>query len=70
MIIILPKFPPTDDEHTPAQRRAIDRGIAASEKDYKEGRSYSPFKTQAEFVVSLHKEAAKLGRTKRKVNAR
>jgi hypothetical protein len=70
VIAILPKLPSADDEHTPARRRAIDRGIAASEKDYKEGRSYGPFKTHAEFIASLHKEAAKLGRTKRKVNAR
>ena len=40
VITILPKLPPADDEYTPQQRRAIDRGIAASEKDYTEGRSY------------------------------
>src|SRR6202521_1675881 len=60
VITILPKLPTADDEYTPAQRRAIDRGIAASEKDYKEGRSYGPFKTHEEFIASLHKEAAKL----------
>ena len=51
---------PTDDEYTPAERRAINRGIAASEKDYKEGEAYGPFKTQEEFLASLHAEAAKL----------
>ena len=70
VITILPKLPTADDEYTPAQRRAIDRGIAASEKDYKEGRSYGPFRTHEEFIASLHKEAAMLSRTKRKVNAR
>lgn len=65
VITILPKLPPADDEYTPAQRRAIDRGIAASEKDYKEGRSYGPFKTHAEFIASLHKEAAKLRAARR-----
>jgi bifunctional DNA-binding transcriptional regulator/antitoxin component of YhaV-PrlF toxin-antitoxin module len=68
VITILPKLPPADDEYTPRQRRAIDRGIAVSEKDYKEGRSYGPFKTHEEFIASLHKEAAKL-RGKKKVNA-
>ena len=65
VITILPKLPATDDEYTPQQRRAIDRGIAASEKDYKEGRSYGPFKTHQEFITSLHKEAGKL-RSKKK----
>src|ERR1700733_9854422 len=62
VIAILPKLPTADDEYTPAQRRAIDRGIAASEKDYREGRSYGPFQTHREFIASLHKEAAKLRR--------
>jgi hypothetical protein len=65
-ITILPKIPPTDDEYTPAERRAIERGIAASEKDYKEGRSHGPFETHAEFIGSLHAEAAKLRGKKRK----
>jgi len=52
-----------DDEYTPAQRSAIDRGIAQSEKDYKQGRSFGPFKTHEAFITSLHHEAAKL-RTK------
>jgi bifunctional DNA-binding transcriptional regulator/antitoxin component of YhaV-PrlF toxin-antitoxin module len=54
-----------EDEYTPAERRAIDRGIALSEKDYKEGRSYGPFATHEEFIASLNKESAKL-RAKRK----
>jgi hypothetical protein len=44
--------------------RHIDRGIAASEKDYKEGRSYGPFKTHEGFIASLHKEARKLRKKK------
>lgn len=64
-ITILPKVPAAGDEYTPAQRRAINRGIAASEKDYKEGRSYGPFKTHEEFIASLHSESAKLQKTKR-----
>jgi bifunctional DNA-binding transcriptional regulator/antitoxin component of YhaV-PrlF toxin-antitoxin module len=65
VITILPKLPASDDEYTPQQRRAIDRGIAASEKDYKDGRSYGPFRTHQEFITSLHKEAGKL-RSKKK----
>ena len=65
-ITILPKLPIADDEYTRAERRAIDRGVAASEKDYKEGRSYGPFKTHEEFISSLHAEAAKLRGKKRK----
>ena len=54
-----------DDEHTLAERRAINRGVAASEQDYREGRSYGPFRTHAEFIASLHTEAAKLNRRKK-----
>jgi bifunctional DNA-binding transcriptional regulator/antitoxin component of YhaV-PrlF toxin-antitoxin module len=60
VITILPKLPASDSEYTPQQRRAIDRGIAASEKDYTEGHSYGPFETHQEFIASLHKEAGKL----------
>lgn len=70
VITLLPKLQTADDEYTQAQRSAIDRGIAASEKDYAEGRSYGPFQTHAEFIASLHKEAAKLRRAKRNVSAR
>ncbi len=47
-----------------ALRRVIDRGIAASEKDYEEGRSYGPFETHEALVASLHAEAAKLRKKK------
>jgi len=68
-ITILPKPSFSAEEYTPAQRRAIDRGIVASEKDYKEGRSYGPFETHEAFVASLDKESAKLRgkKTKRAV---
>ena len=51
---------PSDDDYSPAERRAITSGIAASEKDYKEGKAFGPFKTHEEFLASLHTEAAKL----------
>jgi bifunctional DNA-binding transcriptional regulator/antitoxin component of YhaV-PrlF toxin-antitoxin module len=65
VITILPKPPDADAEYTPAQRRAIDRGIAASERDYAAGKSYGPFETHEAFIASLHKESAEL-RAKRK----
>jgi len=58
------QFPNADDEYAPAQRRAIDRGIAQSEKEYSQGKGFGPFDSQAEFIASLHKEAKKLGSKK------
>lgn len=60
IITIVPKLSSAVAEYTPARRRAIDRGIAASETDYREGRSYGPFASHAEFIASLHQEVAKL----------
>jgi bifunctional DNA-binding transcriptional regulator/antitoxin component of YhaV-PrlF toxin-antitoxin module len=65
VITILPRFPSADDEYTPAERRAIDRGIAQSEKEYREGKHVGPFTTAEEFLADLHRESAKLD-TKRK----
>jgi bifunctional DNA-binding transcriptional regulator/antitoxin component of YhaV-PrlF toxin-antitoxin module len=70
VIMIVPRQPPATDEYTVAQRRAIDRGIAASEKDYQEGRSFGPFKTHEEFIACLQAEGAKLRIKKRKRPAR
>jgi hypothetical protein len=66
VISILPKLLAADTGFTPAERRAIDRGIAASERDYAGGRSHGPFKTHQAFVASLHAEAAKLRKKKNK----
>jgi bifunctional DNA-binding transcriptional regulator/antitoxin component of YhaV-PrlF toxin-antitoxin module len=41
-------------------KSAVDRGIAESLTDFKEGRAYGPFETHAELLKSLHDEAAKL----------
>ena len=72
-IVITPKvvieharFPSAGNDYTPAQRRVIDRGISRSEKEYKQGRSFGPFATHADFIAALHKEAAKLGSNKSK----
>jgi hypothetical protein len=48
VITILPKRRIAEDEYTPGERRAIDRGIAQSEKQYAAGKSYGPFDTAAE----------------------
>ena len=56
---------PSDDDHTPAERRAVNRGIAASEKEYKAGKAFGPFTTHEDFLASLHTEAATV-RGKRK----
>ncbi len=41
-------------------KSVVDRGIAESLADFKEGRAYGPFETREELVASLHKEAARL----------
>ena len=66
VITIVPKLPTADDEYTPSQRRAIDRGIAQSEKEYGEGKHAGPFDTAEEFLADLHRESAKLDGKKRK----
>ena len=60
------KFPNADDEYTPAQRRAIDRGIAQSLKEIDQGHSYGSFDSHAAFVASLRSESKKLRRKKSK----
>jgi hypothetical protein len=56
----------THDEYTPAQRRAIDRGIAQSEKEYRQGKTAGPFDSAQEFLADLHRESAKLDAKQRK----
>ncbi|MEO8098318.1 MAG: AbrB/MazE/SpoVT family DNA-binding domain-containing protein [Acidobacteriota bacterium] len=76
-IVITPKvvidrsqFPNADGEHTPAQRRAIDRGVARSEQEYQQGRNFGPFATHEKFIAALHKEAKKSAAKKTKCPAR
>ncbi len=66
VITILPKSATGDDEYTPGQRRAIDRGIAESEKEYRQGKTAGPFETAEAFLADLHRESAKLDARKRK----
>jgi len=65
VIRIVPK-PPSADEYTPAERRAIDRGITQSEKEYQQGKNAGPFDTAQAFRADLHRESAKLDTRKRK----
>jgi hypothetical protein len=57
----------TKAEHgkiTVTLKPVVDRGIAESLADFREGRAYGPFEIHAELVKSLHDETAKL-RSKR-----
>ena len=54
IITIAPKTASTDDKYTAAERRAIDRGIAESEKQYAAGKSHGPFETAAEAIASIN----------------
>jgi hypothetical protein len=49
------------------QRLAIDRGIAKSMKEYKQGKAFGPFGTHKEFISSLHKMTGKLPSKKAKI---
>ena len=53
------KFPDTGDEYTAEQRRRINRGIAQSEKEYSQGRSFGPFETHEAFISSIQTETDK-----------
>jgi len=52
VINIVPKLPATDDDYTPAQRRAIDARLDKAEK----GPFHGPFKTADEAIKFLRKE--------------
>ena len=70
VVIDRSKFPSSDKEYTPAQRRAIDARLAKSDEDIKQGRVYGPFESHAEFLAALHKQAAKPARANAKRRAR
>jgi bifunctional DNA-binding transcriptional regulator/antitoxin component of YhaV-PrlF toxin-antitoxin module len=61
VITIVPRSPAADDEYTSQERRRIDRGINASLKEYRAGKTAGPFATVEEFLDDLHRESAKLG---------
>ena len=68
LVVDRSKFPNADDEYTPAQRRAIDARLDASEEDLKKGRTAGPFNSAAEMIAhmkgELQKRAKKTTRSK------
>ena len=70
VITLAPKRVTAADEYTPAQRRAIDRGISQSEKEYREGKFAGPFATVEEFLTDLHAQSAKLSPKRKAKRAR
>jgi AbrB family looped-hinge helix DNA binding protein len=59
VITIRPKLPAADDEYTPAERRAIDRGISKGLEDIRKGRVHGPFTTADEAIAHLKSLARK-----------
>lgn len=66
VVTIVPK---PDDEYTPAERRAINRGVAQSEKEYAAGLGRGPFSTAQEFSASMEADIKKLRTAKRKAKS-
>lgn len=62
-VTIVPREP--GNEYTPVQRRAIDRSIAQSEKEYAEGKNAGPFATAEEFLASMEADIRKLRTARR-----
>ena len=60
LIIDRSKFPNTDNEYTPEQRRIIHARLAEGLADVKAGRVHGPFETANEMIASLHIETKKL----------
>jgi bifunctional DNA-binding transcriptional regulator/antitoxin component of YhaV-PrlF toxin-antitoxin module len=66
VITLAPKRLKAADEYTPTERRAIDRGIAQSEKQYAAGKSYGPFETAAEAIASIDQNLRKRAAAKKR----
>ena len=60
---------PEKDEYTPAERRAIDRGIAQSEKEFAAGLGRGPFNTSEEFATAMEAYIKKLRAARRKAKS-
>lgn len=69
-ITIVPKLPGVEDKRESARRRAIDRGINQSLREYRAGKVAGPFETVEEFVEDLHRENAKLTAERKQKRAR
>jgi bifunctional DNA-binding transcriptional regulator/antitoxin component of YhaV-PrlF toxin-antitoxin module len=70
VITILPKAPAADEEYTPAQRRAIDRGIARGLEDIRQGRTHGPFATADEAIAYLKSYARQRKKVVRRKTSR
>lgn len=55
VVIDRSKFPTADSDYTPAQRRVVDRAVAAGLEDFKAGRFRGPFKSAGEAIASIEK---------------
>ncbi len=64
----LTKSEDAGDQHTAAERRAVNRGIVKSEKEYAQGCSFGPFTRHEDFLASLRSRTPKprIKKTKRR----
>jgi bifunctional DNA-binding transcriptional regulator/antitoxin component of YhaV-PrlF toxin-antitoxin module len=69
VITILPKLPSADEEYTARERRAIDRAIAQSEKEYRAGNNAGPFDRAEEFAAAMEADLRKLRAARRKTQS-
>lgn len=62
------KFPTTDGDYTPEQRRILDARLAESAQDLRQGRTYGPFESADATIKFLRKEirARKRNRDKKR----
>jgi bifunctional DNA-binding transcriptional regulator/antitoxin component of YhaV-PrlF toxin-antitoxin module len=66
IIAIIPKLPDSDDEYSPAQRRAIDRRLAKADADIQAGRAHGPFESAEEMGASIEANIKQLRAARRK----
>ena len=68
-IITITAKPPSVDEYTPEQRRAINRRLKQSMKDIEEGRSYGPYETVEAMIESIEGELKRRAAAKKRKRA-
>ncbi|MFN0103893.1 MAG: AbrB/MazE/SpoVT family DNA-binding domain-containing protein [Bryobacteraceae bacterium] len=59
IITVLPKVDDLDDGYTATQRRTIDARLAKADDDILRGRTYGPFSSADEMIVSMKAELRK-----------
>src|ERR1022692_4664500 len=70
MVIDRSKFPTTDDEYTPEQRRVIDARLAEGLADIKAGRTFGPFDTADEMIAHMNRGPRKTAASRRASRSR